>query len=204
MSKKNILAALACLGAYQGTPLTDIKDVSPTIQVEMRYATSNNFTGHPLSGYSTNRCFLLPEAATALKEVQKDMNEQGLGLKVYDCYRPVSASQDMVLWARQTGNEHLLGEYISSRSEHNKGYVVDLTLITLNTGQEIDIGKYDEFSSAAWTQNGTPEQKSNRQILKKAMEKHGFGNYSKEWWHFWFQEYHNTKETHQSYTVPLQ
>ena len=204
MNKKNHLIALACLGAYQGTPLVDIKEVSPTIQVEMRYATNNNFTGDPLTGYIANRCFLLPKAAAALKEVQQDLKEQGLGLRVYDCYRPVSASQDMVRWATETGNKHLLGEYISSRSEHNKGYVLDLTLINLNTGQEVEIGKYDEFSAAAWTQNGTPEQKPNRQILKRAMEKHGFGNYSKEWWHFWFQEYHNAKDRYQSYTVPIQ
>lgn len=204
MNKKNILIAVACLSAYQETPLTDIKEVEPTIQVEMRYATSNNFTGHQLAGYAANRCFLLPEAATALKEVQQELKEQGLGLRVYDCYRPVSASQDMVSWAKETGNEHLLGEYIASKSEHNKGYVVDISLIKLNTNQEVEIGIYDEFSPAAWTINGSLEQKANRLILKKAMERHGFGNYSKEWWHFWFQEYHNTREAHQSYNITIQ
>lgn len=204
MSKKNILIALTCLGAYQGTPLIDIKDADSTIQVEMRYATTNNFTGHPLAGYNANRCLLLPETATALRDIQHDLQQQGLGLRVYDCYRPVAASQDMVRWAKETGKEHLLGEYISSISEHNKGYVVDITLINAATGKELDIGKYDEFSSAAWTQNGTLEQRANRQILKKAMEKHGFGNYSKEWWHFWFIEYHAKKESYQSYNVPLQ
>lgn len=200
MSKKNIVIALTCLGAYQGTPLTDIKEVDPTIQVEMRYATSNNFTGHLLTGYTANKCFLLPETAEKLHKVQSDLRQQGLGLKVYDCYRPVSASEDMVQWTRETNNSHLLGEYIASRSGHNKGNVVDLTLINLRTEQEPDLGKYDEFSSAAWTTNGANEaQRANRQLLKSAMQERGLINYSKEWWHF----SDNSTNATERYTVPI-
>jgi zinc D-Ala-D-Ala dipeptidase len=172
-------------GFYGGTPLVDLASVDSSVQVDMRYSTSNNFAGRVLVGYEANRCFLLSVTAQNLHRVQEGLKESGLGLKVYDCYRPVSASVDMVKWTDETNNGHLLGEYIASRSGHNRGNVVDLTLVSLKTGRELDMGLYDEFSEASWTRNGASSgQKENRLLLKAAMEKGGFKNYSKEWWHY--------------------
>jgi D-alanyl-D-alanine dipeptidase len=172
--------------AVADTLLTDVRTIDSTIVVDLRYATPNNFTGSPLPGYLANRAFLRREAAVALAQVQSDLRDHGLGLKIFDSYRPVRATLAMVDWTQRVNREDLLRDgYIASRSRHNLGLAIDLTLINLATGRELEMGTpFDTFSAAAHTANATGLAAENRQRLKAAMERHGFLNYDQEWWHF--------------------
>jgi zinc D-Ala-D-Ala dipeptidase len=174
--------------AVADTLLTEVRRADSSIVVDLRYATSNNFTGSPLPGYLANRAFLRREAASALARVQRDLRPQGLGIKIFDAYRPVRATLAMVDWTERVNRPDLLKDgYIASRSRHNLGLAVDLTLIDLATGRELEMGTpFDTFSSAAHTANATGDVAANRQRLKGAMEREGFVNYDKEWWHFSF------------------
>lgn len=165
--------------------LIDIRLLEPTIMVEAKYATADNFTGAPLPGYEANRALLRREAARALARVQKRARLEGFALKVFDGYRPVRATLAMVEWTERSGRRDLVRDgYIASRSRHNLGLAVDLTLIG-GDGQELDMGTaFDTFSSAAHTANATGEAATNRTLLVRLMEAEGFVNYEKEWWHF--------------------
>ena len=166
--------------------LVDVRTIEPGIIVDLRYATANNFTGAPLPGYSANRAYLRREAAAALGRVQRGLRAQGLGLKVFDAYRPARATEAMVDWTRRANREDLLRDgYIASRSRHNLGVAIDLTLIDLASGRELDMGTaFDTFTAAAHTANASGQVAANRQTLKAAMEREGFTNYDQEWWHF--------------------
>jgi D-alanyl-D-alanine dipeptidase len=174
--------------AVADTLLTDVRSVEPRIVVELRYATPNNFTGAPLPGYFANRAFLRREAAAALARVERELRPQGLGIKVFDAYRPVRATLAMVDWTERVNRPDLLKDgYIASRSRHNLGLAIDLTLIDLTNGRELEMGTpFDTFSPAAHTANASGEAAVNRQKLKGAMEREGFANYDQEWWHFSF------------------
>lgn len=168
--------------------LVDVRTVEPGIVVDLRYATADNFTGAPLPGYSANRAYLRREAAEALGRVQGTLRAEGLGLKVFDAYRPARATNAMVDWTKRVDRTDLLRDgYIASRSRHNLGVAIDLTLIDLAGGTELDMGTpFDTFSAAAHTANASGQVALNRQKLKAAMEREGFANYEQEWWHFSF------------------
>jgi len=172
--------------AVAETLLIDLRALDSTIRVDARYATSNNFTGRPLPGYLARRALLRREAATALARVQTRLRSQGLGLLIFDGYRPVRATLAMVEWARRTGRMDLLQQgYIASRSRHNLGLAVDLSLAELGTGAELDMGTpFDTFAEAAHTANAEGRVRRNRQMLVHAMKSEGFINYDQEWWHF--------------------
>jgi zinc D-Ala-D-Ala dipeptidase len=172
------------------TLLVDVRSLDGTIVADMRYATANNFTGAPLPGYGANRALLRRDAAAALARVQRRVAAQGLTLHIYDAYRPVRATLAMVAWTRRAGREDLLRDgYIASRSRHNLGLAVDLTLAERGSagggGHELDMGTtFDTFSAAAHTANATGRVAENRRRLVAAMEAEGFTNYEQEWWHF--------------------
>lgn len=174
--------------AAADTLLADVRSLAPEIVVELRYATSNNFTGAPLPGYEGNHAYLRREAAAALARVQRTVAPAGLVLKVFDAYRPVRATLAMVEWTRRAGREDLLRDgYIASRSRHNLGLAIDLTLIRGADSTELEMGTaFDTFSAAAHTANASGDAARNRQLLKSAMERQGFVNYDQEWWHFSF------------------
>ena len=174
--------------AAADTLLTEVRSLDPTIVVEMRYATSNNFTGAPLPGYLANRAYLRREAAASLARVQRDLRSRELGIKILDAYRPVRATLAMVEWTERVNRPDLLKDgYIASRSRHNLGLAIDLTLVDLQNGRELEMGTpFDTFSAAAHTANASGAAAANRQILKAAMEREGFVNYDQEWWHFSF------------------
>jgi D-alanyl-D-alanine dipeptidase len=162
--------------------------LAPDLRAELRYATSGNFTGAPLPGYDADRVLLRPAAAAALARVQARLAERGVGLKVWDAYRPVRATLAMVEWAERSGNEWVLEQgYVARRSGHNTGGTVDLTLVRLGSGEELEMGTaYDDFSAAAHTANAAGTVARNRRLLVTAMAAEGFDNYAKEWWHFSF------------------
>jgi len=166
--------------------LIDVRALAPQILVELRYLTSNNFTGAPIAGYEANRAYLRREPAAALARVERSLSSSGLGLKIYDAYRPVRATLAMVDWTRRVNRDDLLRDgYIASRSRHNLGLAVDLTVIRLADSSELAMGTpFDTFSAAAHTANASGEAARNRQLLKAAMEREGFLNYEREWWHF--------------------
>lgn len=178
-----------------------VKDSIPDLDVELRYFTAYNFVGKPIEGYYSNNLILTTKATIALKKIQKELENINLCLKVYDGYRPQKAVNHFIRWANNLNdtinkaffypyvkkNDLFKHEYIASRSGHSKGSTVDLTLIDGNTGKPLDMGSdYDFFGQESWVnyQNITKEQKQNRQLLQSVMQKHGFRNYSKEWWHF--------------------
>ena len=166
--------------------LVDLATVDPSIRIDARYRDSGNFTGAPLPGYGANRLFLRREAAAALGRVQDRLRARGLGLLVWDAYRPVRATEAMVEWATRTDQVHLLDDgYIARRSRHNLGVAIDLTVVDTATGRPLDMGTpYDTFGAEAHTANATGEVARNRAILVDAMEAEGFENYDQEWWHF--------------------
>ena len=166
--------------------LVDLQRVDSSVVVDLRYATSNNFTGTPLPGYEGNHAYLRDEAAIALALVNADLHREGFGLKIFDAYRPVRASVAMVAWAQRTSRNDLLRYgYIATRSRHNLGVAVGCTLIELATGREIPMGTaFDTFAPAAWTASVRGAFAVNRKRLRTVMERQGFQNYEKEWWHF--------------------
>jgi D-alanyl-D-alanine dipeptidase len=168
--------------------LVDLRSVDSTIQVDLRYATANNFTGAPLPGYEAQRALLRPEAATALGRVQARIRGKGLGLRIFDAYRPLRASRAMVSWAESTGHRALLESgYIAERSRHNLGIAVDLTLVDRATGTEVPMGTtFDNFTTDAQPAEVDSQALRHRQTLADAMTAEGFKPYGQAWWHFNF------------------
>jgi D-alanyl-D-alanine dipeptidase len=182
-----LLAPAVADGGYRGTRLVDVLRLDRDILLDVRYATPDNFTGSRLPGYCEQRALLLPRPARALARAQARLERDGYGLKVYDAYRPARASRAMVRWARRTGNEHLLNGYIASRSRHNLGAAVDLTLVRLSTGRQLDMGtRYDAFTTRSHTLNARGRVLRNRLRLRDAMSSAGWTNYRREWWHYDF------------------
>lgn len=166
--------------------LVDVRSLDSTIIAVVRYATANNFTGAPIPGYGARRALLRREAAIALARVQRRATNEGLGLEVFDAYRPVRATEAMVAWTERTGRQDLIRDgYIASRSRHNLGVAIDLSLVDRATGRELDMGTpFDTFSAAAHTANAEGVVARNRATLKRLMEAEGFVNYDQEWWHY--------------------
>lgn len=170
------------------TLLVDLRSLDSTIVVDMRYRGNDNFTGAPLPGYEANRAFLHRDAARAFARVHRSLASQGLGLKVFDGYRPVRATLAMVAWTQRVGRESLVRDgYISDRSRHNLGVAVDCTLVDRASGRELDMGTpFDTFSPAAHTANATGVVAENRAKFVAAMKREDFANYEQEWWHYSF------------------
>lgn len=155
----------------------------PGVVLDIRYATPNNFTGEKI--YNLPRAYARKPVAEALKKIQADLKPQGLGLKIFDGYRPYSATVKFYEVYRDT--TYVASPYKGSR--HNRGCALDLTLIDLKTGQELQMPtEWDSFKKEAWpsTPVADPKIRANRKLLIDAMEKHGFKVNSSEWWHFDF------------------
>lgn len=159
--------------------LVDIHRFAPGIALDIRYATPNNITGAPLPGYCKPRALMLEPAARAVAQVQRRLRRRGLGLTVFDAYRPVRATNALVEWAEESGRPELVGTYIARRSRHNVGRAVDLTLTGRTMGSA-----YDDLSPRAHTYSASGKALQNRLILRTAMERFGFAPYDREWWHF--------------------
>ncbi len=158
------------------------------LRTEVRYASADNFTGAPLPGYCKAIALLHPTVAVALGRAAAVLGKRGLGLLVYDAYRPVRATRAMVEWARRTNKRWVIEQgYVATRSGHNLGTTVDLTLIDLASGKPLDMGTpWDHFGTAAHTRNATGEVLERRLLLERTMKDAGFKPLSHEWWHFSF------------------
>ena len=178
--------------AAADTLLADVRALAPEVRVGLRYSTANNFTGAPLPGYEGNHAYLRREAAAALARVARRAAREGLALYVFDAYRPVRATLAMVAWTERVGRTDLLRDgYIASRSRHNLGLAIDLTLVDSASGQPLEMGTpFDTFSSLAHTANAQGLALENRRRLQRLMESEGFVNYDQEWWHYAFSVAH--------------
>ena len=176
----------------------------PDLAIDLRYATANNFVGQRIDGYRHARAVLSAPAATALAGVQAALRPFGLGLKVFDAYRPQRAVDHFVRWGRDlddqrtkpdyypdVAKENLFEEgYIASRSSHSRGSTVDITIVYRNGDgllRELDMGSpFDHFGPISWpdSREVTPQQRANRALLQSLMTAQGFLPYAQEWWHF--------------------
>ncbi len=160
--------------------LIDIRSVNPNIVLDIRYATENNFTKRRL--YRVARCLLRASVARKLSLVQQDLEKQNLGLKVYDCYRPLSVQRQM--WRLFPNPRYVANPARGSR--HNRGAAVDLTLVDRN-GNELEMPtEFDNFTVRAHINYsaGSFRSRRNRQILQNSMKRRGFIPMPSEWWHF--------------------
>jgi D-alanyl-D-alanine dipeptidase len=207
------LVGLACGGggpsaqapkAELPPPLVSLADVDPTIRLDIRYAGPDNFVGTPIDGYQAAKCLLSEPAVRALATAQAELSAQGLGLLVYDCYRPKRAVDHFLRWAadpntRETQSEYypevpkeelVARGYIAASSGHSRGSTVDLTLVRLDSwggGEPVEMGtSFDFFDERSNTDSPrvAEEARTNRQLLRAVMERHGFRNLPQEWWHY--------------------
>ena len=163
-----------------GLDLVDIKAVEPGIVVDIKYATTDNFTGQVL--YPAARCLLHESVAQRVAEAHRLLQSQGKGLKVFDCYRPLSVQKKM--WAVFPDERYVANP--ASGSRHNRGASVDVGLID-STGKEMPMPSgYDEFSERSHLSYGAAraDELNNRAVLQAAMRARGFQAMSTEWWHF--------------------
>ena len=180
-----------------------LDEAIPSLRIEIRYFSNHNFVGEPIEGYLQPKAILTRKAADALNNIQRELDNFGLGLKVFDAYRPQRAVNHFIRWAKDLQDERKKKEfypevdkrnlfkegYISSRSGHSRGSTVDVTIISLQTaaGEEIDMGgSYDFFGIESWPNSSLPtaDQRAHRMLLSLLMEKYGFVHYQQEWWHF--------------------
>ena len=172
-------------GPFRAAELVELVKVDPTIHLDVRYATSNNFTGRPV--YRQARAFLQRPAAEALVRVGRSLREKGYGLLVFDGYRPWSVTR--LFWEITPKDKRERGFVANPAkgSKHNRGAAVDLSMYELATGKEADMpSAYDEFTDRAAPSyaGGTAEQRARRDLLRAEMEKEGFVVDTGEWWHF--------------------
>ena len=182
-----------------------ISDDLEKFEISIRYFSNNNFIGRPIPGYYANKAFLTREAADALLLAQRDFIKQGYRLKIYDAYRPQTAVDYFSAWAadlEDTQNKsqyypnisksQLFADgYIAAKSGHSRGSAVDLTLLEIESGNELDMGSpWDFFDPISWVENNqiTDHQRANRKLLASVMMIHGFKPLKEEWWHFSFTE----------------
>ncbi len=174
------LAANSCATSAL-SDLVEVKKVVPKVVLDVRYATTNNFTGKKL--YGTDRTLLRRASAHKLRDAQTEFNEMGLGLKIYDAYRPIAVQKKM--WAVFPHEGYVANPAKGSR--HNRGAAVDVTLISLRDKKELLMPSgYDEFTEKAHRNyaNASAEAIRNRDLLERVMHKHGFIGLPMEWWHF--------------------
>lgn len=178
-----------------------LDEVAPGIKVDLKYCGNDNFAGRPIAGYTTGRrAILRKDAAAALAKAQQKLEQQGLGLLVWDAYRPHRALRDFYNWSMNsddrtrsrfypniTKRQIYENKYIGLTSEHSWGVAVDITIINLSTGKELDMGgRHDLLDARSATRYSglTTKQQANRLLLLHTMEEVGMRNYSKEWWHY--------------------
>ncbi|MBN2395746.1 MAG: M15 family metallopeptidase [Candidatus Atribacteria bacterium] len=178
-----------------------VDEFIPDSIFEVRYYSTDNFVGSRVDGYLAPKVILTIEAVRALAAVADELSQQGLALKIFDGYRPQQAVNHFIRWVADGEDEKMKDKYypevdkkdlfslgyIAKKSGHSRGSTVDLTLIDIDTGEELDMGSgFDYFGEISHhnTDMINEQQRQNRVILREVMEKYGFGAYSGEWWHY--------------------
>ena len=178
-----------------------VSDYVPAVIQEIRYYSTYNFVGDRIDGYEQPCAILTKEAARALKGISNKLNVMGYRIKVFDAYRPATAVKHFTLWGvddldlrmkpffypNLEKQELFRKGYIASKSTHSRGSTVDLTLLDMKTGKEVDMGSpFDYFSEVSHPdyKGVTKEQYENRMFLQDMMVRGGFEPIDCEWWHF--------------------
>ena len=205
--------------AQANDSLIDIQTITPNIHLDIRYASTKNFTGKIVPGYQAPKCLLHSDVAKALAKVESDINKFGYALIIYDCYRPTIAVDDFMRWAEDLDDtstkaqyypnlnkSELVPEYIAEKSGHSKAATVDLGLmdckqlpcIVLDMGTDFDF-----FGPQSNTNHPmlSDIQRNNRELLVQVMKEQGFENYPLEWWHFTWKD---GPLPDQAYDFPIQ
>jgi D-alanyl-D-alanine dipeptidase len=175
-------------GDFLKPDLVELVTLDPTIKLDIRYATTNNFLGTPV--YTQARAFLQRPAAEALLRAQHELKAQGYGLIIHDGYRPWYVTK--IFYDAVPLDKRIFVADPAAGSKHNRGCAVDLSLYDLKTGKEVDMPSgYDEMTERAYADypGGTAEQRALRLLLRQAMEKQGFAVIPKEWWHFDYKDW---------------
>jgi serine beta-lactamase-like protein LACTB len=173
---------------FRKPDLVDLTTLDPTIKLDIRYATTNNFLSTPF--YTSAKAFLQRPAAQALIRVHRKLAPQGYGLLIHDAYRPWSVTK--MFWDATPEKDHIFVADPAQGSRHNRGCAVDLTLYDLKTGQAVKmVGGYDEMSDRSYPDymGGTSLERWHRELLRRAMEEQGFSVYEAEWWHFDYKDW---------------
>lgn len=160
--------------------LVDIHTINPHILLDIRYATPNNFTKHKV--YASARCFVRKSVALKLNAIQKELETMGLGLKIWDGYRPHSVQKKF--WELVPDERYVLNP--AKGSNHNRGCAIDLTIVDKNGNELLMPTEFDNFTEKAHHDymKLDPKAIENRQLLKNIMVKHGFKPIKSEWWHY--------------------
>ena len=178
-----------------------LADYVPHVIQEIRYHSSYNFIGERIDGYEEPVALITLEAARALKAAANELFVMGYQIKVFDVYRPARAVKHFILWGIEDQDlrmkpyfypdlekqEIFAKGYIAKQSSHSRGSAIDMTLLDMKTGKELDMGSpFDFFGEVSHpdSRNVTDEQYNNRKLLQKVMIRNGFTTLDCEWWHF--------------------
>ena len=168
--------------------LVELVKLDPTIKLDIRYASSNNFMGTPF--YSQARAFLQRPAAEALVRANTELKQHGYGVIIHDGYRPWYVTK--MFWEGTPADKRIFVADPAKGSIHNRGCAVDLSLYDLKTGREVAMPSgYDEMSERAYPsyKGGADDERARRDLLRAAMERQGFTVYPEEWWHFDYKDW---------------
>ena len=176
------------IGPYRPSELVELVKLDPSIKLDIRYATANNFVGKPV--YPEARAFLQKPAAMALLNAHRWLKTQGYGILVHDAYRPWAITK--IFWDITPADKKIFVADPAVGSKHNRGCAVDISLYELSTGKAVEMpGDYDEMSERSFVTytGGTEQQRKLRDLLRHAMEREGeFFVYPEEWWHYDFKD----------------
>lgn len=178
-----------------------LSDVVPDVIQEIRYHSTYNFTGRRVAGYLQPCALMTREAASALRAASDEFVARGFRIKIFDTYRPQTAVNDFIAWARDLSDVRMKASfypdvdkaelfsrgYIAARSTHSRGSTADMTLVEVASGREVDMGSpFDFFGEVSHADYADLEssQLASRAMLSEVMQAHGFEPYSEEWWHF--------------------
>ena len=175
-------------GKFRNPDLVELVKVDPSIKLDIRYATSDNFLSTPM--YSQARAFLQRPAAEALARVNQKLHLDGYGIVIHDAYRPWYVTK--MFWEATPSDKKIFVADPASGSKHNRGCAVDLSLYDLKNGREVSMPSlYDEMTPRAFADypGGRAEERQHRSTLRRAMESEGFLPYPNEWWHFDYKDW---------------
>lgn len=178
-----------------------LEEIDASIIQEIKYFSDHNFIGRPIVGYDAPKCILTKEAAIQLQAVQNRLKQHALGLKVFDGYRPQMAVDDFIAWSEDVSDQKMKKafyprvnkadffklNYLAKKSSHTRGSTIDLTVIHLIDGREMDMATPFDFMdelSHPFSEDVSGAARDNRLFFRDIMQENGFAGVDSEWWHF--------------------